>query len=394
MGAVQKGLQQAGRMAAVILLAASVGCGGGFFNPGNGGAGNSGGSSSDGGSATGNAVYVANSNLNLETVSSYSLSTTGSLSSLSGSPSALGSVPATMAENPAGTLLFVGTTTGAIYVYTIGSGGALTLGGSGGPVGAILASSMVIDPSGQWLLAMSDTGSAPIVYVYSINASTGALTSAGNPLALDNGSALQLSFAPSGTQVFAALGTGGVDVMSFAASTGNLQKLSVLLSPLNSNDADQSVAVSPNGKYLYVAETGVSGVRALNISSNGSLSSISGSPFSTGLGPISVLVDSTGSYVYVANSTAGTISAFAIGTNGGLTTLSGSPFSTGAEPVSLAEDNTHSFLLVACAGGSPDLQVFSIGGASASTPGALTSVNKVSTGSVSPAGAADVVTTP
>jgi DNA-binding beta-propeller fold protein YncE len=101
-----------------------------------------------------------------------------------------------------------------------------------------------------------------------------------------------------------------------------------------------------------------------------------------------VIVDATGSYVYVANRTDGTVSAFTLATTGALTQISGSPFLTGTNPVDIAEDMTHAYIAVACSGGTPDLQVFTI---STTTPGALTSFATANTGT-DPTNAFAVVT--
>ncbi|MGH9588608.1 MAG: beta-propeller fold lactonase family protein, partial [Acidobacteriaceae bacterium] len=130
--------------------------------------------------------------------------------------------------------------------------------------------------------------------------------------------------------------------------------------------------------YLFVAETGGKGLRELSIAASGALTEVTGSPFQTGLGPAAVLVDSTGSYVYVANRTDGTISAFTLAATGGLTAITGSPFKTGAQPSDLAEDTSNTYLGVACTGGGPDFQVFSIGSATSAAPGGLTSFAKTS----------------
>ena len=62
---------------------------------------------------------------------------------------------------------------------------------------------------------------------------------------------------------------------------------------------------------------------------------------------------------------------------GALTAVSGSPFSTGTLPVALVEDKSDTYIGVMNAGGSPDLQLFSI---STATPGALTSIATATTG--------------
>src|SRR6202034_38572 len=94
-------------------------------------------------------------------------------------------------------------------------------------------------------------------------------------------------------------------------------------------------------------------------------------------GAWSVLVDSTGSYVYVANRTAGSISAFLLSGTGALTQISGSPFTTGTLPIAMVEDKSDTYIAVICAGGGPDLQLFTFSGA---TAGALTSFTKEATG--------------
>jgi 6-phosphogluconolactonase len=82
-----------------------------------------------------------------------------------------------------------------------------------------------------------------------------------------------------------------------------------------------------------------------------------------------VMVDSTGTYAYVTNRTDGTVSGFTLTASGGLSAVSGSPFpivnSSGTKnaaslPVDIVEDNTNAYIAVACAGGGPDLSIFSL----------------------------------
>jgi 6-phosphogluconolactonase (cycloisomerase 2 family) len=356
------------------------------------------GSSGSGGSTTGDYLYVANGNTSLNTISGFALSS-GLLANLSGSPYSPGVTPYALAINPANTLLYVTDPLSGIYVYSIASNGALTL-LNGGAVANVGAESIAIDPSGNWLLAMQDqaSGTAPIVSVFGINSSTGALTTQGNSITLDTGSAGQLAFVPSTTATttylaYATLGTGGIDGLSFNTSTGDLTLLSVHQnSKLAGSYADNGIMANPAGTYLFVSETGTNGVRTFSINTNGTLSELSTSPLAnTGSGVGAILVDATGSFLYVANSGAnpGTISAFTISSAGALTAVAGSPFTTGLAPSSLVEDNTKGYLAVACEGGTPDMQVFAIN----ATTGALTSSATATTGSVSPAGALSVVAT-
>ncbi len=398
---------------ALVCALMFSGCGS-FFQPNSSGTGSGSGTGTGSGSGSGtgllalDSVYVANSNPSLDTVAAYSLTGAGVLNNLAGSPSVLPETPTAFAINPAGTLLWVGSQLGAIYVYVINTDGSLSLGNSQQPVQPVAASSLLVDPSGQWLLALSNTSSGlssttnPTVSVFQIDSSNGTLTPSGNALPLDPGTSFQLAFAPNGIQLYAALGTGGVDGLSFSPQSGVLSKLSVYLAPTTSGGAAQGLAIDPQGKYLFVAETALNGVAVYSIGSNGVLTAAPGSPYPDSpdanhpnYGAKSVLVDKTGAYVYVSNSSTNTISGYTLASSTGtLTAMAGSPFVTGTSPYSLAQDSSGAFLVAACIGGTPDLQVFGIAAATAATPGALTSVGTASTGSVSPAGAIAVATTP
>ena len=132
-----------------------------------------------------------------------------------------------------------------------------------------------------------------------------------------------------------------------------------------------------------MTETGLNGVRVLNAANLAPLGQ-----YPTDLGARGVLVDHTGAYVYVTNSTKTTISQFALSGTGALTPLATPAVSTGKSPFALSEDSSNAFIFAACSGGSPDLQMFSIG-----TDGSLTSVQSV-TGGSTPSGAVAVVATP
>lgn len=301
--------------------------------------------------------------------------TSSGLSNISGSPYQLGVAPSAMAITPSNGLLFVSSLAGAIYAYSVGSNGSLTIANNGNAVvNQISPVALKVDSTGNWLIAVDLT---PNAYLFSINTSTGALTQQGNAVPLDAGSPNHLIFTPNNNLVYISLGTGGVDILTFSASSGVLTKTNQILKPKSSLNADQGLASDPNSKFLFVAETGVNAVRVLTIATNGSLTEVTGSPFSTGLGPNGVIVESSGSYVYVTNRTDGTVSAFALSAAGSLTQISGSPFLTGTNPVDIAEDTTHTYIGVACSGGTPDLQVFKI---DTTTPGALDKFATATTG--------------
>jgi 6-phosphogluconolactonase len=359
----------------VLLFCAGlglVGCGKFFVKEGNTPTG------------SGNYFYVANTTA--LTIAGFSVGTSN-ISNTSNSPYDLGVAPSAMTVTPSGSFVYAATLAGAIYGYSVGSDGSLTLLNSGNAlITGISPIAIKVDPSGKWLIAVDLT---PAAYVFAIDSSSGLLTQQGNAVNLDAGSPNHIVFTPNNSLLYISLGTGGVDICTFNVSSGVLTKTNQILKPKATGYADQGMAVDPGGKYLFVAETGATAVRALSIATSGALTEVSGSPFSTGLGPSAVIVDSTGSYVYVTNRTDGTISGFTLASTGGLTKMSGSPFSTGSQPSDLVEDTTDTYIGVACAGGTPDFQVFTIGSSTGSTPGALASFAK-STAS-SPTGAAAVV---
>jgi 6-phosphogluconolactonase (cycloisomerase 2 family) len=366
-----------------------AGCGK-FFVPENGGGGGGG-----GGTGTGNYFYVANQTTG--SVAGFVLGTKG-ITNTSNSPYVLGVVsPSAITVTPNGRYIYVGTV-GAIYGYSVGSDGTLTLlNGGSALISGISPSAVRVDPSGNWLIAADPF---PEAFVFSIDANSGLLTQQGTQLNLNAGVPAHIVFTPSNGLVYISLATseaqpmnsGGVQVCTFNQSTGSLSKTNQFLLPLSAGNGDYGLAIDPAGKYLFVAETGVNAVRVLSIAANGALTKIPGSPFQTGLGPKAVLVDSTGAYVYVANATDGTISAFSLAaTTGALTAISGSPFRAGVAPSDLAEDTSNTYLGVANQGGNPDFQVFTIGGATSATPGGLTSFAKT-TGN-NPSGTLAVIAT-
>jgi 6-phosphogluconolactonase len=354
-------------MAGVLLLCS---CGTGKFFPpvdDSGGGGNT---------NSGNYIYVANSSTTVSSIAGFSIAN-NALNNLANSPYATGLPPNVLAVTPKDTFLYMGSISGGVYVYTINNDGTLTLGNNSSPVlTGVSPLAMRIDPTGQWLLIAD---ASPSISIFAINASTGALTTQGNALGLDPGTPANLLVTPNGQFVFVSLQTGGVDILTFNTTSGVITKLNQILNPKNSNNADFGLASDPGSKYLFVTETGINAVRVLNINTTGSstLTELATSPVQTGLGPTQVIVETSGSYLYVTNRTDGTVSGFVLAANGALTPLSGSPYTTGSAPVDMVEDKTGKYIAVACVGGNPDMQVFSI---DTTTPGKLDSFASKTTG--------------
>jgi 6-phosphogluconolactonase len=125
--------------------------------------------------------------------------------------------------------------------------------------------------------------------------------------------------------------------------------------------APKSMAISPNGSFLYVANSSTHNVTVFQIGTNGLLTLVppaggTTNPIPTGTGgtsPNSLMISLDGRFLYSANG-GGTISAFTIGSDGFLTLLPSAagnlnPVSAGANasPVALTMSPDGRFLYVA-----------------------------------------------
>ncbi len=284
----------------------------------------------------------------------------------------LAAAPTAVAIAPGGGFLYVSTVAG-IYLYDIGSNGALTIGNNGGVVSSDPAASIQVDRTGTWLVdaVQGTTGfqldATPIT---SSGTFTGGTVDTAQ-YALTNASVHQIAISGDNLNLFVAAGTGGTVLVSFAA--GNAKPLATagaVIPPVTTGGAALSVAVDPSTtpRLFYIGETLASagtsgGLRVFNYSSiGGTLTQVSGSPFASGgLAPNAVLPAADGDYVYVANgegaSAAGNIAGFSItSSDGAYAVATDSTASAGIQPFSLAEDSDSNFVLAASEGGSYDLE--------------------------------------
>jgi 6-phosphogluconolactonase (cycloisomerase 2 family) len=295
-------------------------------------------------------------------------------------------VPVTLAVAPNNDHLYLSTASG-IYVYTIGSTGALTIANSGSVISSDEAYTMQVDTTSGWLIE-AVSGDAQ-VNALALNSSTGLLSSTTErSITLYSSTIQQLAISPNNDYVFVAMGTGGTQIIPFTSTNSNPFGSTSRLAVYGSGGAALSVAVDPSERLLYIGETAVSsstnsgGLRAFKISS-GSFSELSASPFaSQGLAPYSILPEAGGSYVYVANrqtssGSTGVIAGFTVASSSSTYTLTAlsSTYTAGTHTVALAEDSTDQFLFAVNYGGSYDLTGYTFDSA-----GALTTVVQSTTG--------------
>ena len=318
-------------------------------------------------------------------IAGYSI-VSGTLTPISGSPYTVpGSAePLAIAIAPNGAFLYVSTALDGIYIYTISSGGALTLGNGSSPISADLASTMQVDSTNQWLVEAGPNQA--VLRAIAISPSTGLATAkTEQTVPLPAATVHQLAISPDNTHIFVALGSSGTEEAIFAAGNatpfGNTANIPVV----NVAGAAVSVAVDPQNRMFYVGETAAvsgtnsGGMRAFNYNT---LAEVTGSPYATaGLAPYAIEPEAKGNYVYVANrtvsgSSAGNIAGFSFTSTGTVYSLTAlaNTVATGTAPVSLAEDSLDTYLLVVDSGGSPDFEAYTM------SAGALTSSATASTG--------------
>lgn len=328
-------------------------------------------------------------------ISSGTLSTIGSTTLLSSNPLAI-------AVAPNGKFLYV-STLGGIYLYSIGSTGALTLANGGVAISPDLAFTMQVDATNSWLVE-AVSGIAE-VNALAINSSTGLLASAGETeqhVALPVTTVTQLAISPNDSSsctscyVFVGMGTGGTEIVNFNPANANPFGGTGNLPPVNSLGGANAVAVDPQNRLLYVAESDVlsstqsGGLRVWSISSSG-VTPLSGSPYAGGgTGPTAIQPSADGKYVYVANgsvsgSSTGNIASFSV-TASALTSIATATAGPTGQ-LGLAEDSTGTYLLVVDSAGTPDLDAFTM------SSGTLTSAVTGATGT-DPAGAVAIAAEP
>ena len=166
---------------------------------------------------------------------------------------------------------------------------------------------------------------------FSVNTTTGALTQIQS---LTNAvtSANALVIDPTGRFAYVVSGGGGICAFGINATTGVLS--SVGCANTASSGGTWSVAVHPNGQFLYTtSDTTSNNVSIFSINQTTGALTLSGSPATAGSNPRGVSVAPSGNYLYVTNYVSNNVSAFSIGGSGSSLTSLGAAIPTGSNPV-------------------------------------------------------------
>lgn len=354
--------------------------------------------SSGSGSGSSGVFYVLNQTT--DQVVAFNISS-GQLNSLGATT--LAATPLAIAVAPNGNFLYVSTTAG-IFLYTIGSNGALTIGDNSQAISQDLAYTMQVDTTNSWLVE-AVSGIAQVNAI-NISSSTGELATAGESeqvISLPSSTPVLLTISPGDSSsctscyVFVAMGSGGTELIHFNPSGTNPFGSAGNIAVLNSG-GDNAIAVDPQNRLLYVGESDAlpsasqtGGLRVFTLTATG-YAEISGSPYnSQGTGPSSILPTADGNYVFVANqsvsgSSNDNIAGFSVSTSS-LSTVGSTTSAGPTGRISLAEDSTDGFVLAVDFVGGPDLQAYTL------SSGSLTSTFTGATGT-DPVGAVGIAAAP
>ncbi|HEX4002384.1 MAG TPA: beta-propeller fold lactonase family protein [Candidatus Acidoferrales bacterium] len=269
---------------------------------------------------------------------------------------------------------------GSVATYTIDSStGALTSTGvlNGNCPGLCLPSSLVVDPSGKFAYALNGSASPSSVAIYSINATTGALTSAGT--ITGEGSGVSVAVHPSGKFAYVANASpsagspGSVSMYSIDATTGALTSIgNIAAGTIPAQSIPASIAMDPTGGFAYVANFGSNDISMYTVNTTTGILSSIGS-IATGTQPVSVAVDPTGKFAYAVNFDSNDVAMYTINATTGALTSTGT-IAAGTAPTAIAIHPSGKFAYVTDSG-TNEVSIFSI---DAST-GTLTLIGTIGT---------------
>jgi len=265
-------------------------------------------------------------------------------------------------------------TTGAL---TPTKGGIIATGINGTPE---FFNSVALTPSGKFAYAadggpfpstMGIAGGSSSVSMFTIDSTTGALTSIGMIAAGSGPDSVAVD--PAGKFAYATnLDSNDVSMYTIDATTGALTSIGMIAA----GSGPDSVTVDPAGKFAYVTNFFSNDVSIYTIdSTTGALISIGS--VATGTHPLSVAVDSAGKFAYVANWTVydadGSVSMYTIDATTGVLTPSGT-IPTEIAPTSIAIHPSGKFAYVTNSG-SNSVSMYNIDSAT----GTLTLIGTIGT---------------
>ena len=234
--------------------------------------------------------------------------------------------PWSVAVHPSGKFAYVADEGGfaptGVSMFTIdGTTGGLTSIGTIATGGRAIA--VAVDPTGKFAYVATESGPPDVVSMYTINGTTGALTSIGTIAAETdiNGGLVLASVAADPASNFAYVtnsGSNNVSMYTINGTTGALTSIGTIAA----GTGPASVAVDPTGKFAYVANSGSNDVSMYTLDSTTGALTLTGS-VAAGSSPSSIAIHPSGKFAYVTNSGSNNVSMYSIDATTGALTLIG-----------------------------------------------------------------------
>ena len=285
-------------------------------------------------------------------VSAFSIDLTDGTLTANGKSVATGSTPSAMILASSGKAVFVANSgTNDISAYTVQSDGTLAAASGTQPAG-MTPLSMATDSAGKFLFVANQGSQADpasgTISVFTVQGTTlaevmGSPFRAAAPAAPSGPGPAGVAVTPDGKFLYVANQFDGTVTAYSVDASGVLTQGPTL--PVGT--APSAMAITPNGGFLYVANSStVSAFAICNqvitscsdpTSPDGSLTPLAGSPFSSGLGPVSIVVAPSGKFLFVVDRLSNQVSEYKVTTGTGiLTPNTQATISTAANPVSVA----------------------------------------------------------
>jgi 6-phosphogluconolactonase (cycloisomerase 2 family) len=261
----------------------------------------------------GSVLYVVNSNAG--SVSTFPVNADGTLGTPLAPVSTGGTSPSGVCVDP--TSLFaaaVNTTSPSVQSYTIGAGGALAATGAAVSSGGITSPQACAFSADSKYLYVTNGAGAGGVSGYSVAPGTGVLAMLpGSPYNLAGSHPCQ-GIALTSTALFATNFAENQVTAFLIPGTGQLQSAT----PFGTAISPSSLAISPNGKYLYVATPGAQAVDGYSV--NGfALARLAGAPYPTQATKTAmVTINSAGTLLAALDEQAPGVTLFAVKSDGTL----------------------------------------------------------------------------
>jgi 6-phosphogluconolactonase len=185
------------------------------------------------------------------------------------------------------------------------------------------AASLSFSPDGQFLLVTEKITNNVDAFHIQIDGRLGPIVV--NPSV--GPGAFAVLFAPNGVALVSETGPAGghnaAAISSYAAAANaTLSPISPSVPTLGAATCWQ--AVTPDGRFVYTANSGTSTISGFSIAANGALTALSGTVVATlpsGSIPLDIAISADGKFLYTLNSGTGTINIFSIDQDGTLTSV-------------------------------------------------------------------------